>query len=248
VIAYGAGGLPAAKILYLAYLHSGTPATLAPATLASVHVLPYRETGPLIIYTLDPKDNRAVNALMAASSLGVRAVLVAPPMHPAVEDLIAQLAVERITVPAGPDPEVAMAAHALLSAPPMLGARRGRLDEELAALEEAPRWLVEEKRDIVEAAGPAGLALYTPVGEPAARAHARLHGSLPAPLGEARAERGEEAVVFTAGVEAHDYRDILTRLRLGGARLRVASIPTDPVSGAFYLLLAVRLWARGGRG
>jgi len=211
-------------------------------------VLPYRETGPLIVYTLDPKDNRAVNAVMAASSLGVPAVLIAPPMHPAVEDLLGQLAVERITIPAGPDPEAAMAAHALLSAPPMQGARKGRLEGELGALEEAPRWLLEEKRDLVEASGPAAHTLYSPVGEPAAHAHARLHGSRPGPLGGPWAPgRGEEAVVFTSSVEAHDYRDILTRLRMGGVRLRVASITTDPVSGAFYLLLAVRFWAHGGR-
>lgn len=243
MIAYGSGGRAPALILYLAYLHSGTPATLAPATLASVHLIPYRETGPLIVYTLNPKDNRAVNALMAASSLGLRTVLVAPDMHPAIEELVSQLGVDRVRVPEEDDPLVSASAYSLFSAPQMMGARRERLLEEIGALEEAPRWLLEEKPGLVEAAGSrAEYALYSPVGEPAAIAHREAYGSVAMPLEDSSPPpRGARAVVFYSVVEQHDYKDVLMRLGIMGVRARQAAITTDPVTGAFYLLLAVRI-------
>ncbi len=243
VIAYGRRAKPAAYTLFLAYSHAGLRATLAPATLASVHIMPYRETGPLIIYALDPKDLRALNAAMAATHLGLHVYDVAPPMHEAVEEQLDHLGVERIRLPKQAPPLLTMVLASLLWAPPMMGARRERVRAEVEALESALEWVARSLHGQLEAARSLAGArpAYTPTTLPGAYYHAVASGRDPLPLEEAEPRRGEEIVAYVAGVERHDYRDTLLYARVRGAKIVEVPVNTDPVTATVYSTLAALL-------
>ncbi len=235
VIAYTGPGKAAAHTLYLAMTHAGVEATLAHATVASVHILPYRETGTVVAFTLDDRDARIVNLAMAARLLGSEAYIISPRPHPAVEEAIESTGATIIELESTA-PLAESVITSLLWRPPLMGAREERMRREIEALDSAAEWACERYGDLADTEP--GPAYYSPTALPAG-VHHRVLGYDARPLEDvAVARRGEEAIVYLAGVEEHDYKDLLFRARINGARLRVARIDTDPVTGSLYSLLA----------
>ncbi len=244
IVVYGRGGLAPAHTLYISLLHAGLRAQLAPATEASVHVLPYRETGPVVIYTRDPRDLRALNAAMAATHLGLRVSLVAPRLHEAVEEQLDVLGVERILVPGKAPPLLTMTVASVIWTPQLMGAREARVRAEIDALHEALDWVSRAFHGVLPAAREAAGAppLYTPTTLPGAAYHGEAVGERPLPLEEADSlARGDAAVAYVAGVERHDYKDVLMRARLRGVRIVEIPLDTDPVTATLYSVLAAML-------
>ena len=241
VIAYGRGGLAAAYTLFLALSHSGARAMLLRPMEAAVHVLPYRETGPLVIYTRDPRDLRSLNAAMAGVHLGLEVYLVAPELHPALEEQLESLGVERIRVPRQAPPLLTMVLASLHWAPKMMGAREERLRREIGELDSALDWL---KTTQAAALGvePPRLALYTPAALPGAAYHAEALGGDARPLEDAAGlGPGARAVAYTVGVERHGYKDIILQARTRRVELVEVPIDTDPVTAAAYSVMAAML-------
>ena len=237
IIAYSGGGKPSALTLYIALIQAGARATLTPASLAATSILPYRETGAVIVYTDSGRDVRAVNLLMAASSLGVKAYLISPPLHPAVEDLVASLEANTITVEAEATLLTMMIA-ALHWRPQLMGAREQRIREELEVLPDALGWVQERYSDVLSAAQgniPAR-AYYSPLMEAAARYYTLISGKPSYELEESLLieARGEKPLLFVSSVEAHNYKDILLGLSMKGVRPLKIEVNTDPVTANIY--------------
>ncbi|MCE4619593.1 MAG: hypothetical protein F7C33_01060 [Desulfurococcales archaeon] len=237
IIAYSSGGKPPALNLYIALIQAGARATIAPASLVATSILPYRETGTVIAFSNSGRDARAINLLMAASSLGVKAYLVAPPLHPAVEDLVASLEAETITVESEATLLTMMIAT-LHWRPQLMGAREQRIQEEIEALPEAWEWIQERYSDVLGAAQddvPAR-AYYSPLMEAAAQYHTLASGKPSYELEDSLLieARGERPLLFLSSVEAYNYKDILLGLAMRGVRPLRVEVNTDPVTANIY--------------
>ena len=244
IVVHGRGGLAAAYTLFLALAHSGARAVLLRPLEAAVHVLPYRETGPLVIYTRDPRDLRSLNAAMAGVHLGLEVYLVAPPLHEALEEQLESLGVERIRVPPAAPPLLTMVLASLHWAPKMMGAREERLRREIGELDTALDWLRDSQARAL-AGEPPSLVLYTPAALPGAAYHAEAVGGEARPLEEALGlGPGSRAVAYTVGVERHGYKDIILRARTSRVELVEVPIDTDPVTATVYSVLAAMLLTR----
>jgi len=237
VIAYSGGGKPPALNLYIALIQAGTRATIAPASLVATSILPYRETGTVIVFTNSGRDARAINLLMAASSLGVKAYLVSPPLHPAVEDLVASLEAETITVEAEATLLTIMIAT-LHWRPQLMGAREQRIREEIEALPEAWEWVQERYSNVLNAMedGIPARAYYSSLLEAAARYHTLVSGKPSYELEDSLLieARGGRPLLFVSSVEAHNYKDILLGLTMKGVRPLKVEVNTDPVTANIY--------------
>jgi len=237
IIAYSGGGKPPALNLYIALIQAGARATIAPASLAASSILPYRETGTVIVFTNSGRDARAVNLLMAASSLGVKAYLVSPPLHPAVEDLVASLEAETITVEAEATLLTMMIAT-LHWRPQLMGAREQRIREEIEALPEAWEWVQERYSDVLNTARKSVPArtYYSSLLEAAARYHTLASGRPSYELEDSLLieARGERPLLYVSSVEAHNYKDILLGLTMKGVRPLKVEVNTDPVTANIY--------------
>ncbi len=241
IIAYTREAEPPALILYRSLLHSGMRVQLASASEAGIHVIPYRETGPLVMFNLEKRDARVIHTLEAASLLGLEAYLVSPPMHPAYEEKLDSLGVERIVVNSQ-YPLLVMSLSALLWTPRMMGGREDRLRGELEELESAFSWVESRVESVrAEGLGEASNILYTPSMAPGAYYHCYTLPTCiqPAPLEYmARLTRGSTALVYVNGVEEHDYRSLLVNAAMMGIRAVQVRLNTDPVTSGLYAILA----------
>lgn len=236
IITYTWDAKPAAHILYLALLHAGLRATLAHAALASVHIVPYRETGTVVAYTSSDRDVRVVNIAMAASALGLEVYVVGPEMHPAVEETLDQTGAKRITVP-GENPLLTMMVASLLWRPRLLGAREERVRGEVEALPEALEWVESRYSREIEQASQGGYdgILYTPSIEAAALYHSMLTGIPASPLDEVvRTRPSSRYLAYIAGVDEHNYRDLLLKASLSQVKIARVMVDTDPVTLNIY--------------
>ena len=233
---------PAARILYTSCLHSGRTCALAEATLASTSIIPYRETGPVIAFTTNPRSLRTVNLAEAAGILGLDVTVVAPSIHPAVRE---RLEMSGATIIETGEPGLLiMSIATALWAPPMMGAREARLRGELEELDSAPEWLIKGALRNMGVIGEDSLSsppLYTPIAAPGAYYHCiALQCGAPIPLDAASKSRFPSSIVYATSVEQHDYRDILA-LSLKIKRDLVILINSDPVTAGLYSVMAAAL-------
>lgn len=235
LVTYTGKAKPAASSLYIALLHSGVKAWLAHSALASVHILPYREVGRVVAFTLDERDARTVNLAMASHILGVPVHVVGPRLHEAVEETLGDLGVERVVVE-NDSPLFVMMAAALYWRPKLMGAREERVRGEVAVIEESIGWVRERFRVEAEAVSRRDYeaVLYTPSMEAGALYAGQLAGVPVEPLDDLAGRGLLKAVAFVAGVDEHNYRDILLGASLRGARLARILIDTDPVTVNIY--------------
>jgi len=237
IIAYSGGGKPPALNLYIALVQAGVRATLAPASLVATSILPYRETGPVIAFTNSGRDARAVNVMMASSGLGLRAYLVSPPLHPAVEDLVYSLDVDLIVVE-GRVSLLTMMIASLFWRPRLMGAREARVKSEVEALPDAYEWVSERFGGVLAeaSANPPSRVYYSSLLEASANYYTVISQT---PSYELEAslsleERGSRPLVLLSSVEAHNYKDVLLGLSMKGVRPIKAEINTDPVTANIY--------------
>ena len=244
LIASGLDSLPAARILYTACLHAGIRCTLAEPTFLAMSLIPYRETGGIVLFARDPRSLRVVALSEAAGILGLDVVVVGPEMHPAVEERLEASGVERITVP---EPSLlVMSIAAALWSPRMMGAREPRLRRELEELPTALGWV----RDSVVRGAAEGLGeriarppMYTPVAAPGAFYHClALSCGLPIPLEAARLLGGlSGGLVYASSIEIQVYKDLLMGPRAPARGSRVLLINSDPVTAGLYSVLAAMI-------
>jgi len=236
VITYTWRAKPAALSMYMTLLHSGLKATIAHSALASVHIIPYRDIDTLVVFTADERDARTVNLVMAASSLEIRTTVVGPRMHPAIEDTLSNMNVERIEVSSNA-PVLTMMIASLYWRPKLMGAREARMQEELTNLDSAYEWIRERYSEEIIRLSQIGQEkiYYTPSIEAGAFYYAMLAGGSSYPLDELSNLKGPlEAITFMAGVDQHNYRDIILNASLRGVKLYKVVIDTDPVTVNLY--------------
>ncbi|NOZ30851.1 MAG: hypothetical protein GXO68_02750 [Crenarchaeota archaeon] len=236
VITYTWRAKPAALSMYMTLLHSGLKATIAHTALASVHIIPYRDIDTLVVFTADERDTRTVNLAMAASSLGIRTTVVGPRMHPAIEDTLNNMNVERIEVSSNA-PVLTMMIASLFWRPKLMGAREERMQEELTSLDSAYEWIRERYSEEIAKLSQIGpeKIYYTPSIEAGASYYAMLAGANSYPLDELSNLKGpREAIAFVAGVDQHNYKDIILNASLRGVKLYKVVIDTDPVTVNLY--------------
>lgn len=236
IITYTWRAEPAAYTLYLTLLHAGRNALLAHTSLASVHILPYREVDRVVAFSIDERDARTVNLAMASSALGIEAVVVGPSLHPAVEETLSSLGVERIIVKS-PAPLLTMMAATLYWRPKLMGAREERVKAEVEALDSAVEWVSNRySRELESLAGKNYESIYySPTLEAGARYYSILTGSTPKPLDEVSTAKGPlETAAFIAGVDEHNYKDLILSSSLRGVKLNKIVVDTDPVTANIY--------------
>ncbi|MEB3779190.1 MAG: hypothetical protein GSR85_03045 [Desulfurococcales archaeon] len=241
IISFSGGAEPPAFILYRALLHSGVKAQLASASEVGVHIIPYRETGPLILFNVGEKDSRVIHTLEAASLLGIRAYLISPPMHPAYEEKVESLGVERILIDSR-YPLLVMSLSSLFWSPRMMGGREGRFRAELGELESAFSWIASKIKGLDhKEARNVNIVFYTPSMAPGAYYHCY---TLPTCIQPAQLEyalrlgRGARGIAYINGVEEHDYKDVIITTTLKGVKLSIVKLDTDPVTSGLYAILA----------
>ncbi len=243
VIVYSGGAKPAALELYITLLHAGKMATISPASLAGTSILPYRETGSVIVYTLDERDSRAVNVLMASSSLGLESYLIAPRMHPAIEELVDSIGSNRIEVPSENKLTIMMLAS-LYWRPKLLGAREERVSSEINQLPSAVEWIIEKYRveiNRIMNEGPSE-AYYTPLMEAAGLYYSHITRVNAYELEEAKTRKiTSPPVILVSSIEEHNYKDILLNIKLKGIKPIQLSLNTDPVTVNIYATLIFAL-------
>ncbi len=248
IVAASPGAEPPARVLYLGVLHSGSRSVYTRPSEAALHFMPYRDfDATLVVFTLDPKDTRALHAVEAAVNLGVSAYVVAPRLHPAYEERLRELGSGYVRIESR-SPLLAMTLAALHWVPDMQGFRRERFRAEVESLDDAAEWVeenygreLEEAREAVSGGG--GLAAYyTPTGYAGARYLSLALGTRTAPLEEAP-KIGSPGVAFMASVEEPSYRDVLLSARVRGLKLHVININTDPVTAGIYSVIAAALIA-----
>lgn len=236
LITYTWRAKPAALTLYFSLIHSGRKPFLAHSALASVHIIPYRDVYRIIAFTAEEKDARTVNLAMASSSLGIETVVVGPRMHPAIEETLDSLGSERIVV-SGRSPLLTMMAASLYWRPRLMGAREERVSSEISHIESAVDWVRDRYNKEITAISRDSFdeVYHTPSIEAGAIYHSFLAGSRVYPLDNLAIARGPRKIlVFVAGVDEHNYKDILLASSLKGVKLLKVLIDTDPVTLNIY--------------
>ncbi|MGC9210098.1 MAG: hypothetical protein ACP5FT_02380 [Acidilobus sp.] len=232
--------LPAARVLYVGALSAGARAALLHPTEASVLLMPYRETPKVIVYALSSKDGRAVRAAEEAALLGAEVYFVSPRLHESLESRLTRYeGLKRVEVP-GAAPLMTMVIASALWSPRPQGSRGPRLESELRAVDDAPKWILENFSS--QAAEVSSLsefaAFYTPSVEAGARylcgASSSCEGAFP--LDGLGARRFKAAVILETTSEAHDYRDVEMSVGPGIKAVRVL-INTDPITAGLYSVM-----------
>jgi len=238
LIAYSRGAEPPAYTLYTATLHAGLRTRIASAVEASVHLLPYRDQDRVVVFTLNPRDPRALNTAITAALLGVKVTLITPPLHEAYEERVRVHDVEVVKVESR-YPLLAMTAAALMWTPRLMGFREGRIRGEISSLKDALKWVYESYKELVEGGAGYEIAAYTPSTRPGAYYYCRATGCRePIPL-EAVAElpRGLKVLGLLTTAEEHAYRDLILLAKTQGVQVEVATFNTDPVTATLYSTL-----------
>ncbi|MEB3759225.1 MAG: hypothetical protein GSR81_00050 [Desulfurococcales archaeon] len=230
----------AARILYMGILHSGKQVFLSSPTEAMYHLLPYRETGKVVVFNDEPRSLRIVGLAESAGLLGAETTIITPSLHPAVKERIQQQNAELIEVP-DKDPLLIMALYALLNTPSLMGSRQERFQAELDHLDSALEWMrdkitVEEPRLLENSE----TLYYTPATEPGGYYYYALTGKYPLPLDALMPGKAKGLVIIT-GVEELTYKDIIMQYRIRGGQRRILKIDTDPITAGLYSILAVIL-------
>ena len=242
LIAASRGAEPPAQLYYIGLLHGGNRAILATPSEVAFHLTPYREyQATLVGFTVDPKDTRLLHAVEAALTLGLKAVVTGPPMHPAYESRLEELGAERVRVEAR-HPLLAMAVTALHWVPRLHGFREERYRRELGELAGSAGWAGEEWDAEIRAAReePPAMAYYTFSTRPGAYYYCRLHPGCREPLPlEAILEesRGASPLVFLSTVEEQSYKDVMLAASVKGVKPVLVKINTDPITAGFYAML-----------
>lgn len=245
LIVYARGGEPPAYTLYIATLHAGLKSRVASAVEASTHILPYRDVDRMILFTLNPRDSRALNTVITASLLGVKTTLVSPPLHEAHEEKIRMYDVEIIKVDSK-YPLLTMTIAALHWTPKLMGFREGRIRGEISSLQGALRWVYENYVDVVERGDQYDMVAYTPSTRPGAYYYARAKG-IPEPLPlEALNElpRDMRVLAMMTTTEEHSYRDLILSAKTQGVTLELVTMNTDPITATLYSMLLALLIVR----
>ncbi|MCC6061303.1 MAG: hypothetical protein LM578_07240 [Desulfurococcaceae archaeon] len=238
LIAFSRGAEPPAYTLYIATLHAGLKTRIASATEASVHLLPYKDQDRMVLFTLNPKDTRALNTVITAALLNVKVTLVTPPLHEAYEERVRMHDVEVVGI-ASKHPLLTMTIASLRWTPKLMGFREERVRGEISNLRDALKWIHETYKDTVESGARYEIAAYTPSTRPGAYYYCRATGCHePLPL-EAVAElpRGAKILGLLTTTEEHAYKDLLLLARTQGIQLDTVTFNTDPVTATLYSTL-----------
>ncbi len=233
--------IPAAKTLFTGILHSGKTAIFSMPTEAMYHLIPYRETGNLIVYYMEPRSLRIVGIAESAGLLGLETTFIGPRMHPAVRERVEQQGAQIIEV-TNQYPLLTMSIYSLLRVPRLLGARDERFRAEIDELDSALAWVNEWIQPIFNKIDAEGNRLnlqifYTPITEPGAYYYYNITGVYPRPLDTLDPAR-EKGLVMISSVEELTYKDILVQYSMRYGTASVVRIDTDPVTASLYSILA----------
>lgn len=238
LIVYTRGSEPPAYTLYIASLHAGLKTRIASAVEASVHLLPYRDVSSTIVFTLNPRDSRALNTAITASLLGAKTTLVTPQPHEAFEERARAHGVEIVKI-TSKHPLLAMSIAALRWIPKLMGFREGRVREEISSLQTALTWVYERYKEIIERGSVYDLVAYTPATRPGAYYYCRaVECTEPIPM-DALSElpQGARVLALETTAEEHAYKDVLVNARMRGVNVDIVSLNTDPVTATLYSIL-----------
>jgi len=242
LVVYTRGSEPPAYTLYTASLHAGLKPRVASAVEASVHLLPYRDVDSTVIFTVNPRDSRALNTAITAAILGVKVTLVTPQLHEAYEERVRAQGVDIVKIQSR-HPLLAMTIAAVRWTPKLMGFREGRVREEISNLQTALRWVYESYRGVVEKRARYDTIAYTPSTRPGAYYYCRAAGCLePLPL-DAITElpQGARVLAIQTTAEEHAYRDVILAAKTQGVELDIVTINTDPVTASLYSVLLALL-------
>ena len=234
--------IPPARILYTNCLHAGLRCSLLEPSYASVSLIPYRETGNIIVFTRNPRSLRVVNLAEASSLLGLEVTVVTPPPHPAVRERLESVGAEVIEVE---EPSLlVMSIASALWTPKLMGAREERVRAELEDLPSALRWVEEKMRVRLSSLREVNPRppLYTPIAAPGAYYHClALRCGAPLPVEAVLSVDLEPSIIYLSSVELHDYRDLLTIPKKGIDKGLIVEVNADPVTAGLYSVLAAVL-------
>lgn len=251
LIAYGAGGLPAAHALSLAttILLEAEP-ILLPADEATYHILPYRTGLKITLFSALPRDSSAYRLLETARLVGHRVAAVMPPPPEELEERMRIHTLIHPPLRATVLAEAMLALKAAYTLAPRSRGRQERLGREVGSLAEIHGELwdryAETAEEILLAAEENAVTVsYTPsMMGPAYEAAQRLGEATGRriPLAEASSltrslHPGERVAVFYTTVEELAVRELRAAASRRGARLIEVGLNTDPLTAQIYGLM-----------
>ncbi len=248
IVVYSTDSYPPAHSLYISLLHSGKRVILASAVEASVHILPYRENvNGIITFVYRKKDPSIINLAQVSSLLDIKLKVYGPSLHPAYEEKLESLGIERIEI-CSKSPLITLSMASLFWTYGLLPkARKDRLKNELDELGKALYWLeerYENELNELDELGKIDAVLYTFSTRSGAE-YLRLllndisgYSPIILPFNEINVLRSESKVLtFMSSVEEHFYPSIRLEAQIKNIKQIVVKFNTDPLTASIYSML-----------
>ncbi len=256
LIIYSMGSYPPAHILYVSLLHSGKKATLTSAAEASIHILPYRENvGKIIAFVYNRKDPSIVNLAQVSSLLNIDLKIYGPKLHPAYEERIESLNVEKVDVESE-FPLMTLSLASLLWTWNILPASRSeRIKNEVDEMETSPQWLEERYKDEISALKDSeklNYVLYTFSTKPGAEYLRLLLKKLGSPSPRlleleriSDVEEESKVITYISTVEEHFYPNVKLETQIKKLDQVIIRFNTDPLTTGIYSMIFSSIIAGG---
>ncbi len=144
MVVYSINTYPPAHQFYLSASHSGINIHMTDPIQASLHILPYKEdVKGIVAFVAESRDNYIINLAQASYSLNVPLRLYGPPMHPAYEEKLDELDVDRIVIEYKAPIFLMTLASLFWLLKRLPEARKSRLSKEMEIFMESASWLRE---------------------------------------------------------------------------------------------------------
>ncbi|MGC9111825.1 hypothetical protein [Acidilobus sp.] len=240
--------IPAAKSLYISMLSSGLDITLAGPTEASTLIMPYRDVNEVLVFSLGPKDSRAVRAAEEAALMGITTYFIAPQLDDVLEAMLSRHEeISRIMLPPQA-PLLTMIVASSLWSSEMKGPRGDRLKAEAADVGSSFSWVSEKYGQQAEEASrfQRFAAVYGPIMEPSARylcsvAAERCEAMLLLDEVTSFSRITVPVVEVISSVEEHDYKDVELSMKLANLKIVKLLFNVDPVTANLYASIVAAL-------
>jgi hypothetical protein len=247
IVAYGRGAYPPAHQYYLSALHVGQKLSLEAASQTAIHTLPYRDDiRGILVYVFDVKDKSVLSLAQAASLLEVPIWIYGPPLHPAYEEKLETLDVERVIIPQ--DYPLILLSLASLEwfINKLPESRRKRLKEETSSLIDSIDWLKERYSTELSRVKDKDIDyILTTFSTYSGAYYLRtllkslnrrtpkilLMDELP------YVNKGSKVLIFSTSTEEHLHSEVKLEAQVKGLDVIIIKFNTDPLTASIYSML-----------